>query len=165
MAHQEEGAPNLSLRVVKHYKTALACQVAEAVRIRRKGGEGAILNSRGEFNWSYIQRLVVKEEDEEKDRNLRIEEKKQRSRTLREQDMTWEQLRREEMGDGAKMGPTTSPVKRSKELQEEGEEVPKKRRRKKLKHEVLGARWGAGTNPGSFTGQYGAPTRWEPRHF
>ena len=84
----------------------------------------------------------MKEEDGKKDRNLRKEEKKQRSKTLREQDITWEQLRREEMGNGAKMGPTTSPVKRSKELQEEGDGVPKERRRKKLKHEVLGAGWG-----------------------
>ena len=142
MEHKDEGAPNFSLRVVKHYKTALARQVAEAVRIRRRGGEGAILNSRGEFNRSYIPRLMVKEEDEEKDRHLRIEEKKLRCRTLREQDVTWEQLRREEMGDGAKMGPTTSPVKRSKEQLEGGCEGVPKKRRKKLKYEVLGADWG-----------------------
>ena len=90
MEHKGEDAPNFSLRVVKHYRTALARQVAEAVRIRRRGGEGAILNSRGEFSRSYIPRLVVKEEDEEKDRNLRLEEKKCRSTTLREQDVTWE---------------------------------------------------------------------------
>ena len=142
MEHKEDEAPNFSLRVVKHYKTALARQVAEAVRIRRRGGEGAILNSRGEFSRSYIPRLTVKEEDEEKDRDLRIEEKRLRSRTLREQDVSWEQLRREEMGDDAKLGPTTSPVKRGKEqMEERGEEIPKKRRRK-LQYEVLGADWG-----------------------
>ena len=37
MEHKEEGVPNFSLLVVKHYKTALARQVAEAVRIRRRG--------------------------------------------------------------------------------------------------------------------------------
>ena len=37
MEHKGEGAPNFSLRVVKYYKTALARQVAEAVRIRRRG--------------------------------------------------------------------------------------------------------------------------------
>ena len=39
MEHKGEGggAPNFKLRVVKYYKTALARQVAEAVRIRRRG--------------------------------------------------------------------------------------------------------------------------------
>ena len=58
---------------------------------------------------------------------------------LREQGLSWEQLRREEMGQGAKMGPTTSPKKRSKERDDDKEGAPSKRRRKKLKHEVLGA--------------------------
>ena len=46
------------------------------------------------------------------------------------------------MGDDAKLGPTTSPVKRGKEqIEERGEGIPKKRRRK-LQYEVLGADWG-----------------------
>ena len=47
MEHKDEGAPNFSLRVVKHYKTALARQVAEAVRIRRRGGREPYLTPGG----------------------------------------------------------------------------------------------------------------------
>ena len=55
------------------------------MRIRRREGEGAILNSRGEFNRSYIPRLVLREEDEKVDRELRIEERELRNKKQREQ--------------------------------------------------------------------------------
>ena len=146
MEHKGEGggAPNFKLRVVKYYKTALARQVAEAVRIRRRGGEGAILNSRGEFNRSYIPRLVVREEDEEVDRELRIEERELRNRNHREQQEAWEESKKDALGATAKMGPTTSPIKRSKEQEDEEENMaPKgKKRRRKLKFKQIGAGWG-----------------------
>ena len=50
MGEHNNEAPQFAMKVVKHFKTALARQVAEAVRIRRRGGEGAILNLRGELN-------------------------------------------------------------------------------------------------------------------
>ena len=40
-------------------------QVGEAVRIRRRGGAGSILNSKTEYDRCRIPRLVVQEEDEE----------------------------------------------------------------------------------------------------
>ena len=40
-------------------------QVRKAVRIRRRGGAGNILNSRAEFNRCHIPRLVVEEEDQD----------------------------------------------------------------------------------------------------
>ena len=49
LEHQGE-QPKLILRAVQYYKTALARQTGEAVRIRRCGGEGAVSNSRSEFN-------------------------------------------------------------------------------------------------------------------
>ena len=52
------------LRVVKYHKSALSRQTAEAVRIRRRGGEGAVLNSRAEFNRCFIPRLRLVGEDE-----------------------------------------------------------------------------------------------------
>ena len=44
--------PQFLMKVLKKFRTPLNRQVAEAVRIRRKGGrggEGAILNSKGEY--------------------------------------------------------------------------------------------------------------------
>ena len=46
--------PNFIMRVVSQHRTALGRQVSEAVRIRRRGGEGEVLNSRAEFNRCHI---------------------------------------------------------------------------------------------------------------
>ena len=51
--------PDFTMRVVKFHKSALSRQTGEAVRIRRRGGEGAVLNSKGEFNRSFIPRLQL----------------------------------------------------------------------------------------------------------
>ena len=53
------------MRVVRSYKTALSRQIGEAVRIRRRGGAGLILNSKSEYNRCKIPRLVLEELDEE----------------------------------------------------------------------------------------------------
>ena len=136
MEHKGE-QPCFTMKVVRHFKTALARQVSEAVRIRRRGGEGAILNSRGEFNRCHIPRLKVDEEEEPDD--VKIAEKKaeeQLEKRLVEQDMIWEQGRMSELGATAILGPRSSPTKRSH--RGEQEETAPKRRRRKLKHEVLG---------------------------
>ena len=66
LKHQElqhEGAPpKFVMRMVSRAKTALERQTKEAVRIRRRGGEGAILNSKAEFNRCYIPQLKLEEE-------------------------------------------------------------------------------------------------------
>ena len=49
------------LKPVSFHRTALSRQIAEAVRIRRRGGEGAILNSKGEFSRCHISRLQLEE--------------------------------------------------------------------------------------------------------
>ena len=38
--------------------------MSKAVRIRRRGGEGAVLNSKAEFNRCYIPRLRLEEKEE-----------------------------------------------------------------------------------------------------
>ena len=63
--HGGDTSPKFIMRVVNYYKTALSRQVGEAVRIRRRGGEGSILNSRAEFNRCRIPRLTIEEVDEE----------------------------------------------------------------------------------------------------
>ena len=97
----KEQKPDFRMKVRKYFKTALARQVAEAVLIRRRGGEGAILNSRGEFSRSHIPRLQI-EMGEQHDN---LEHREKTSKHLREQDMEWEQHRRRELGDSAIMGP------------------------------------------------------------
>ena len=109
--------------------------------IRRRGGEGAILNSQGEFLRYHIPRLqVVEKEQTERsvDRELTV-------KTLREQDGRWEKGRTKKLGREAIMGPITSPVKRQGEHQigiEEGSQREcKKKRLRTLKHDVLEEGW------------------------
>ena len=49
MEHGER-ASRFVLKVVSYHPTAIERQVKEAVRIRRRGGAGNILNSKAEFN-------------------------------------------------------------------------------------------------------------------
>ena len=110
LLHGGEPAPNFLMRIVSHHKSALSRQVAEAVRIRRRGGDGAVLNSRGEFNRSYIPRLrVVEEEETEENREARLRSRELKIRELIEQDIAWEKDKVVELGDGALGGPMTSP--------------------------------------------------------
>ena len=51
------------MRIVEFHKSALSRQTAEAVRSRRRGGEGSVLNYRSEYNRSYIPRLRLEEEN------------------------------------------------------------------------------------------------------
>ena len=50
--------PKFIVRAVKFYKSALTRQLGEAVRIRRRGGQGSILNSKSEFDRCRIPRLI-----------------------------------------------------------------------------------------------------------
>ena len=67
------------MKPVKFFKTALSRQVAEAARILRRGGAGAILNSKNEFNRCQIPRLKVEEEEDEPT-ILRMEQEEERQR-------------------------------------------------------------------------------------
>ena len=63
MVHREQ-EPKFIMKAVKYYRSALTRQIGEAVRIRRRGGAGRILNSKAEYDRCRIPRLVVEEEDE-----------------------------------------------------------------------------------------------------
>ena len=84
LKHQEEAHslnedPKFTMRVVRSYRSALARQVGEAVRIRRRGGEGRILNSKAEYSRCVIPRLTLERIDEEeldKMENEELEAKK-----------------------------------------------------------------------------------------
>ena len=60
------------MRMVTQSKTALERQVGEAIRIRRRGGAGAVLNSKSEFNSCHIPRLRVEDEEETKRREEQL---------------------------------------------------------------------------------------------
>ena len=154
MEHGGEQKPNFNMKARKYFRTALARQVAEAVLIRRRGGEGAILNSKGEFNRSYIPRLQVEEEPEGAEEERRKGEE-QTNRLLKELDGDWEEGKARELGATAILGPMSSPKKRGKGEQEQTNlEDGEGRRMKRLKHSLIGRDWGelpvtqgAGTPP------------------
>ena len=54
--HPGETHPNFMGTVVKGARTALECQVHEAVRIQARG---SVLNKRGQYNRCYLTRMVV----------------------------------------------------------------------------------------------------------
>ena len=74
--------PSFTMKIVKFYRTPLARQVAEAIRIRRRGGEGAILNSKGEFSRCHIPRLRLEDGEPEEERIKRVKAEEQRQEEL-----------------------------------------------------------------------------------
>ena len=84
--------PEFLFKVLSTHKTALNRQIKEAVRIRRRGGAGNILNSKSEYNRCHIPRLVVDKEDEEKRKQRLVMEKEKREEmklTLDVMDKEW----------------------------------------------------------------------------
>ena len=89
IAHGGVGEPCFIMRTVSFFKTALARQVGEAVRIRRRGGAGSILNSKSEFDRCRIPRLVVEQEDEEETKKKLEEELQSDMDRIEEQANIW----------------------------------------------------------------------------
>ena len=85
--------PAFHFKLVSSHRSALSRQVREAVRIRRRGGAGQILNSKCEFNRCHIPRLVVEEEDKDEmvlRQTLEQHEREAITRELDEDDVQWE---------------------------------------------------------------------------
>ena len=151
LAHDGAAPPKFIMRVVSHHRSALERQVAEAVRIGRRGGAGAVLNSKSEYNRCYIPRLKLENEEE-----TRAREEQQKLDTIeREQEIerelgAWEQektrLRDGERKEQAKYWrakfPRTSKKTGSKRYQEGGEGLTPGRRKKARVHELLEEDWG-----------------------
>ena len=156
LEHGGEQKPEFFMKIRGFYKTALARQVAEAVMIRRRGGEGAILNSKGEFSRSYIPRLQVVEEEAVENNG----DREQTAKQLREQDRDWETTRARELGRNAILGPMSSPRKRSND-EGGGEHRGNKRRRKKLKHKLVEEGWGELPLPKHQGANQGTPQKLE----
>ena len=127
--------PSFHFKVVSTHRTALSRQIREAVRIRRRGGAGNILNSKAEYNRCHIPRLVVAEEDEEQAKQMLIEEQKNRDsmeNLLGEMDSAWEQRKTREQEQA---------IKKRRLSYSEGEQVTKRRR--KMKFKLMDENWGA----------------------
>ena len=148
LKHQEichGGAPpSFIMRVVNSSRTALERQTREAVRIRRRGGEGAILNSKAEYGRSYIPRLQL--EDTDTIRELELEEKREedeRDRELAANQLEWEQEkskeRRKELKRVAKEQGKPARSNSSKQKREEGASTP---RSKKRRYDLISTKWG-----------------------
>ena len=60
--HEGVGEPEMTVKVVGCFRSALSRQIFEAVRIRRRGAD--VLNSRGEYNRSRIHRLTIDKGEE-----------------------------------------------------------------------------------------------------
>ena len=92
MIHPGE-EPEFILRISSFYKTALERQVGEAVRIRRRGGQGAVLNSKAEFDRCRIPRLILEEHDQEQAKKYEEEREEQLTTALDMEHKTWERSR------------------------------------------------------------------------
>ena len=134
--------PDFTMRVVKFSRSALERQLGEAVRIRRRGGEGAILNSKAEYNRCHVTRLRLERKEEWEERleeNKRWEEGK--TRELDADQVEWERMKTRERG---KIKERTAGQKREPPS---GEVT--KGSRKKFKYKLMGADWG---EPSSLEG-------------
>ena len=150
LAHKGE-EPTFMLRVVKYHKSALSRQTAEAVRIRRRGGERAVLNSRAEFNRCFIPRLRLVGEEEITEREQLEEEEGARLREeLQAAEENWAKGKsstRNKM-KGSRLGkPVTGRGAKSRRVDEEREQYgelgkPPRKRRKKFEHALMDENWG-----------------------
>ena len=55
--HKGEEDLKFMVKAVKFYKSVMSRQLGEAFRIRRRGGQGSILNSKSEYDCCRIPRL------------------------------------------------------------------------------------------------------------
>ena len=147
--HQEmehEGRePKFILRVVKYHKSALSRQTGEAVRIRRKGREGAVLNSKGESNRSFIPRLqLFREEEIKKVEEAENEELKSTMEELQILDTKWE---RGKANIRATIGGSSQARSHGFKRQNKGEGAGSQSTRPLMrrKYSLLGRNWGENT--------------------
>ena len=134
--------PIFQVRAVQFYKSALTRQLGEAVRIRRRGGAGMILNSKSEYDRCKIPRLVLEEDTSKEQEEIESRELQSLLESLNEEEEEWgaakaKERSRELMKTNAELGPL-EPVRATKREQEQ----TKGRKAKKLKYAVLGADWG-----------------------
>ena len=130
-------------KAIKFFKTALRRQVAEAVRIRRRGGEGAILNSKGEYNRCEISRLSLEQSQGTKDANITEEEPGAMDKVKEGVDQWEEELsrgREEALREHRRA--LGAPTMSYKDKRKDTLPQPQERRTKRRKFELLREDWG-----------------------
>ena len=134
------------VRAVQYHKSALNRQLGEAIRIRRRGGQGCILNSKAEFDRCRIPRLTLDAKEEELNKLSEKQEEEKLHEVLEyldEEEESWGakkstardnelKVRSQELGPATKCG----SKKREKPVNSKGA------RSKKLKYAVLNEDWG-----------------------
>ena len=148
LTHSGSAPPRFVMRVISHHRSALERQVSEAVRIGRRGGAGAVLNSKSEYNRSYIPRLRLEEDEEQtkkREEQQRLEDREREQRMERDHG-AWElgknKLRDGERREQAKAWGAEQPPTRSKRCKEGADVTTPGRRKKARKHELLREDWG-----------------------
>ena len=140
LAEHHGREPNFTMRTLKFFKSALTRQIAEAVRIRRRGGAGSILNSKAEFDRCRIPRLVVEEQDLEEMKRMEEQDENEQEKQLEEQATAWSKSKlnkkKEESRNKYRNREQTQNKKREPEPQ--GAKKTKKRR-----FGLLPEQWGA----------------------
>ena len=147
LLHHQGAEPEFTVRVVDYKKTALTRQLGEAVRIRRRGGEGAVLNSKGEFNRSRIPRLVVEETDPEEIEKLEEQRAQEVRKYLDKEQSKWEKEKimlrdQQHLGSRSKFNIDTKDKKRAATNLKEQPRKKLKRR----KYTIIGEDWGTGSS-------------------
>ena len=143
LQHGGAAPPKFVMRIVSGARSALERQTKEAVRIRRRGGEGAILNSKAEFNRCYIPRLQLGELDVEQLEREEKEELQSISRELDENLEDWDQRKAEvrehqRKSIGRSLGRSQKSIP-TKQKKEQGAEKTSNKRRK---YELVKEGWG-----------------------
>ena len=110
------------------------------MRIRKGGGEEAILNSKSEFDWCGIPRLVVKEQDLEKDSELQLQREQEIAEHLDKEHKDWERNKTRERANEHLEMMSRLGDKRLKRTNNDGARrvEDKKKRKHELVSEYLG---------------------------
>ena len=136
--------PTFYMRTVQFYKSALSRQTAEAVRIARRGGSGSVLNSKSEYNRSFIPRLTVIEEDEvEEMEALEEQAAMERREEIDDDEECWKERKKKSRAEDIRRKKDRNQAFMKKRNIEDEDQEPTRKRSKRLKYEVL-ENWGMG---------------------
>ena len=145
LVHSGEQA-DFIMRVIGSHESALSRQVSEAVRIRRRGGEGQILNSKSEYTRCHIPRLQVEDKEEATRREQQQQEEwEQRDMELDADQREWMQRKTRERDKERQdyTGSLGSVRNRGKGAKRQELDGSKGRRSKRRKYSLLREDWGA----------------------
>ena len=133
-AHKEGEEPDFIIKPVRFYKTALSRQIGEAVRIRRRGGAGAILNSKSEYSRCKIPRLVLEDVDEEEEQRQEQQDREDYVRMVEEQANCWgaTALQERKEDDMKQWRTSTKTTRGSKRIEMAPEELSRRRKRRRF---------------------------------